>query len=42
MSIGIVTTTAAGHDLSYLLQADQALYQAKAYGRDRVQVVALA
>lgn len=43
VSIGIVTTTAAGHDLSYLLsQADQALYQAKAYGRNRVQVVALA
>lgn len=43
VSIGIVTTTAAGHDLSHLLsQADQALYQAKTYGRNRVQVVALA
>jgi diguanylate cyclase (GGDEF)-like protein len=41
VSIGIVTTTAAGHDLSHLLsQADQALYQAKAHGRNRVQVMA--
>lgn len=41
MSIGIVTTDAAGHDLSHLLsQADQALYLAKARGRNRVQVVA--
>ncbi|AHC35327.1 diguanylate cyclase [Pseudomonas gorinensis] len=40
MSIGIVTTRTAGDDLSHLLsQADQALYLAKARGRNRVQVV---
>ncbi len=40
VSIGIVTTDEAGHDLSHLLsQADQALYLAKAQGRNRVQVV---
>ncbi|WP_455930227.1 diguanylate cyclase domain-containing protein [Pseudomonas fluorescens] len=40
VSIGIVTTQAAGSDLSHLLsQADQALYLAKAQGRNRVQLV---
>ncbi|KAA6172419.1 GGDEF domain-containing protein [Pseudomonas marginalis] len=38
VSIGIVTTTPACHDLSRLLsQADQALYRAKDQGRNRVQ-----
>ena len=40
VSIGIVTTSQGGHDLSHLLSlADQALYLAKAQGRNRVQVV---
>ena len=40
VSIGIVTTRTAGDDLSHLLsQADQALYLAKARGRNRVQMV---
>ncbi|MGU9857586.1 GGDEF domain-containing protein [Pseudomonas sp. LF245] len=43
VSIGIVTTDKGGHDLSHLLSlADQALYLAKAQGRNRVQVVATA
>lgn len=43
VSIGIVTTDEAGHDLSHLLsQADQALYLAKAQGRNRVQGLATA
>ncbi|AIG01451.1 GGDEF domain-containing protein [Pseudomonas fluorescens] len=38
VSIGVVTTTPACHDLSRLLsQADQALYRAKEQGRNRVQ-----
>lgn len=41
VSIGIATTDKAGHTLSHLLsQADQALYRAKAQGRNRVQLVA--
>lgn len=41
VSIGIVTTDPAGYDLSHLLSlADQALYLAKAQGRNRVQVMA--
>lgn len=40
VSIGIVTTQEAGSDLSHLLSlADQALYLAKAQGRNRVQLV---
>jgi len=43
VSIGIITTDKAGHELSHLLsQADQALYLAKAQGRNRVHVVATA
>ncbi|MGC3692942.1 diguanylate cyclase [Enterococcus faecalis] len=43
VSIGIVTTDAAGYDLSHLLsQADQRLYQAKSRGRNRVQGMATA
>ena len=43
MSIVIVSTDRAGHDLSHLLsQADQALYLAKAQGRNRVQRMATA
>lgn len=43
VSIGIVTTDTAGNDLSHLLsQADQALYLAKARGRNRVQGMATA
>ncbi len=41
VSIGIVTTEMAGYELSHLLsQADQALYLAKARGRNRVQGMA--
>ncbi len=43
VSIGIVSTDRAGYDLSHLLsQADQALYLAKAQGRNRVQRMATA
>ena len=42
VSIGIVTTHGNGNDLSQLLSlADQALYLAKARGRNRVQLAAL-
>lgn len=36
-SFGVVTTSVSGHDLNHLLsQADQALYKAKAEGRNRI------
>jgi diguanylate cyclase (GGDEF)-like protein len=38
VSIGVASTVQAGHDLAHLLaQADEALYRAKAGGRDRVE-----
>ncbi|MCY1265336.1 putative diguanylate cyclase YcdT [compost metagenome] len=41
VSIGIATTREAGHDLARLLElADQALYAAKAKGRNRIELAA--
>ncbi|MNZ59207.1 putative diguanylate cyclase YedQ [compost metagenome] len=43
VSIGIATTREAGHDLPNLLAlADQALYAAKAKGRNRIELAASA